>query len=217
MHTWSWENLCALPQSLLTLSDQDGEPAGRILLSEYIHALLNGIEHRYAAGWRFFQQHPQMLQDFSEPEVSRNDILQAIPERLFAPLLWVFIGGAKTGTGLHQDVLHTHAWLAVLQGGKRVALHAPADFEADFAQRQQQARAVLQSGTEQDGWLYFFLQAGDILLIPAGWWHVVENTAPTLALTRNFALPEQRAQIYASAQEQSLTRILPWLASEVCV
>lgn len=157
-----------------------------------------------------------MLRDFDEPAAAHGDLLQRLPVRAFNPLLWLFLGGAGTGTAFHRDVLDTHAWLAVLAGRKRFVLHPPADFasDADFDEHARTAAAVLDERQSRGAWRYLELHPGDVILIPSRWWHAVVNEGPTLGLTRNFATPDILPRVVAAMRAQSLTRLLPWLTGE---
>lgn len=211
---WSWEFFGQFADDSMALTNAQGESAGEAALGDYLRALHVGrgpLAALYASGWRFFERHPALLGDFSEPAAAVPDMLQRIPERLFKPLLWLFIGPEGSGTGLHHDVLDTHAWLAVIHGRKRLAMHPPASLDADFERHGADAAMVLQQRHGQGRWRYLELRCGDLLLIPSGWWHQVVNEGLTLGLTRNFATPDIRSRVASAAHALRLNSILPWL------
>lgn len=211
---WSWDFIGSLADDTLALTDAHGEPVGEARLADYLQALHAGegrLASLYASGWRFFERHPDMLGDFSEPALAVPDVLQRIPLRLFKPLLWIFIGPDGSGTTLHYDVLDTHAWLAVVRGRKRIALHPPAMLEADYDRHRADALAVLRERHGLGRWRYLELDPGDLLLIPCRWWHEVVNEGLTLGLTRNFATPDVHEQVAQAARAQGLESLRPWL------
>jgi ATP-binding cassette subfamily B protein len=211
---WTWDFISSRAGDLLTLTDAQGEPTGEVRLADYMRAIRYGkkpLASLYASGWRFFEQHPDMLADFSEPSEARPDMLQRIPQHLFKPLLWIFIGPEGSGTNLHYDVLDTHAWLAVIRGRKRIALHPPALLAADYNKHRADALVVLRERRDQGHWRYFEQEPGDLLLIPAGWWHEVVNEGLTLGLTRNFATPDICNRVAQAAHAQGLASLQPWI------
>ena len=202
----------------LELSDAAGNPALVATVSDYVETILARqdlpIAHLYASGWRFFEQCPDMLGDFIEPISGSQDALQRIPTELFKPLLWLMIGGDNSGTALHYDVLGTHAWLAVIEGRKRLALHPPALCDGQYESQRERARWVLDMRRDCEAWRYVEIERGDVLFIPAGWWHEVINGGPTIALTRNFASPDIVETVAARVREHGHAALLPWLKTE---
>jgi hypothetical protein len=127
------------------------------------------------------------------------------------------IGGARTGSNLHVDPDFTAAWNALLAGTKRWALFPPAQ------SAEQRARmGVPPSGTPPLAWwldhypricaeledqraqqplgmLECEQRAGDIIFVPAGWWHCVLNTVPSglaIAVTQNLLPPSSLPAIW---------------------
>jgi len=112
---------------------------------------------------------------------------------------------------LHHDVLDTHAWLAVIAGRKRFALHPPARWDNDFEAKQREAAEILAERRSREQWRYLELERGAIILIPGRWWHVVVNDGATIGLTRNVATPDILADVAAAVRAQQLTHLVPWL------
>lgn len=210
---WTWEFFARLPAVELALVGPDGEACGRSAIADYVAAIRAGRHGQcYAAGWRFSERLPALLDDFTEPVEATPDALARVPVHVLSPLLWLFLGGDGTGTALHHDSLATHAWLAVLVGRKRIALHPPAAWDATgLAAGHQEAVDVLRGERARGAWRFLSVERGDIALIPSQWWHAVVNDGPTLALTRNVATPEIVARVAASARADGLTRLLPYL------
>ena len=214
---WTWGFFASMSNERLELSDAGGNPSLVTTVRDYVSMMLDGptTAQLYASGWRFFEQRPDMLDDFQEPIAARRDVLQRIPEELFKPLLWLMIGGDNSGTALHYDVLGTHAWLTVIEGKKRLALHPPASWDLQYESKRKRARQVLDMRRNCGPWRYLEIGKGDLLFIPAGWWHEVVNDGPTIGLTRNFASPDIVAAVAARVREAGYVWLLPWLKTEV--
>lgn len=206
--TWNWEHFRAMRTSLAPMGEGVTGNSTRLAVGQYVERILQHPpvkEKRYLSGWRFYEEHHQMLMDFKEPFFSYGDRLLNIPSHILKPLLWIFIGNTGTGTSLHYDVLQTHAWIAIIEGVKRIVLHPP--------QNQAPLRAVCSTGwgDNDDPWLNFTLTKGDLFFIPSGWWHEVVNESPGIALTRNFVTADIVECVHNAAYCSGYTRLLQWL------
>lgn len=220
MYLWTWPFFEQMTSTQIELTTSEGNPGGTVSVADYVRSIVSSdaatpYRYLYASGWRFFETHPDMLHDFSEPNFAHDDALKRIPHRVFNPLLWLFLGGDGTGTMLHYDVLFTHAWLAVIAGRKRIALHPPANFDDCFEEKLHESSTVLNDRHPHRDWLYLEVDAGDIIFIPSRWWHVVVNKGATIGLTRNIATPDIIDGVKEAARTLKLTKLLPWLSSHV--
>jgi ribosomal protein L16 Arg81 hydroxylase len=100
----------------------------------------------------------------------------------------VFLGPADSFSSLHQDYWHTHAYLAQIQGRKRAILFSPeeSDFlyggkvhpeQPDFGRFPLFDRATAHE---------CILEPGEILLMPAAWWHCVRGLEKSITVSHNF-------------------------------
>ncbi|XPS70281.1 hypothetical protein M3J09_002509 [Ascochyta lentis] len=120
---------------------------------------------------------------------------------------WLILGPRGSGSTFHQDPNATSAWNAVLTGKKYWLLFPPttlttspppgvllnddaseitaplsiAEYLLTF-----HALARLHPGAQEG-----ICAAGELLHVPSGWFHLVLNLSPSLALTQNF-VPEAR-------------------------
>ena len=114
------------------------------------------------------------------------------------PPRWLILGPKHSGSTCHVDPNGTCAWNAVIYGRKKWVLFppnapppgvhpsrngaqvvAPVSLLEWFQQFYEEARA---DGRMVEG----VCGQGDVVFVPAGWWHLVMNLEETLAVTQNF-------------------------------
>ena len=113
------------------------------------------------------------------------------------PWRWLLLGGPRSGTGVHVDPLHTHAWVYLVQGLKRW-IFLPSDLSRDelralgvgepqlpsaqwFARYRDKAAAL-------PGTVELVQRPGELVYVPAGRPHAVLNLEWSYALTHNYAV-----------------------------
>ena len=149
-----------------------------------VQSLCRAIAHgdiAYGVDWSFEENCSFLLNDLGSSSLSDRDCFAALPEYIRPRFLWMYIGGAGSGSQLHQDVLCTHGWMAVLYGKKKWRLFPPG-----------QRHGGDEYHVEQD--------AGDVMFVPSLWWHEVSNLEPTIGLTRNFSDIRIRERILGDAK-----------------
>ncbi len=114
---------------------------------------------------------------------------------------WLIIGPERSGSTFHKDPNATSAWNAVIQGAKYWIMFPPsASVPGVFVSKDSSEVTSPLSIAE---WLLEFhaeartlpecregvCEAGEILHVPSGWWHLVVNLEDGIALTQNF-VPE---------------------------
>ena len=118
---------------------------------------------------------------------------------------WLIVGPARSGSTFHKDPNATSAWNAVLQGAKYWIM-----FPSDAGMPPPPGVFVSEDQSEVTSplsiaeWLLNFhaearattgcregiCSAGEVLHVPSGWWHLVVNLSPSIAITQNF-VPEK--------------------------
>jgi hypothetical protein len=142
-------------------------------------------------GLQVLGAYPELLQDFSQPEVVdcvyaslEGELLQWYLEH-FGVLL---IGSSGAVTLLHKDLFGTHAWLAQLVGRKRWLVFAPNEVDnlsdgrvhlraPDLSVKENIRNAEVHEAV---------LSPGEIIFIPKGWYHEVMCMDPSISLSFNF-------------------------------
>ncbi len=187
---WTPESLSARFPGVeveLTPSHSEVEGTHPMLLTDFVATLEDPPpELFYLTSWCFREHCPELLGDFQIPALFSEDWLEELPE--LNDMLWLFLGPAGAGMGLHQDLGHTAAWNAQVTGRKRWALISPRydewvyegevdAFEPDLVRYPDFAQVEVWEGT---------VEAGEILFIPGGWWHQTVNQEIGFAITANY-------------------------------
>jgi len=125
------------------------------------------------------------------PRYFTNDFLKRVLLEEYAEM-WpsLFCAAEGTGSALHIDGGCTHFWMGVVRGAKLFRLFAP-ESTASFAPKYAfDANVVFSDNALELGsssplhWA--FLEPGDIIFVPSGWLHKVDNLAATIAISGNF-------------------------------
>ncbi|CAK7267255.1 hypothetical protein SEPCBS119000_002453 [Sporothrix epigloea] len=111
---------------------------------------------------------------------------------------WLIVGPARSGSTFHKDPNGTSAWNAVIRGAKYWILFPPgAKVPGVYVSAD---KSEVTSPLSIAEWLLTFhaearaspgciegvCGEGEILHVPSGWWHLVVNLDPGIALTQNF-------------------------------
>lgn len=107
---------------------------------------------------------------------------------------FVYMGKKGTKTNLHTDVAKSYSWSANVCGQKKWLL-LPPQYAGFLQDRYGQGTA---STFDEDPTLYpnigsawnkalrVYQEAGDIIFVPSGWYHSVENTKDTVSINHNW-------------------------------
>jgi histone arginine demethylase JMJD6 len=150
-----------------------------------------------------------MLDDYSVPPFFREDLFSLVGEKRRPPYRWVVFGPRRSGSSLHIDPLATSAWNALLSGTKRWVLFPPGvprsacrprisgvtDSEAVSWFRHILPRALSPDWPHAPP-IEALQREGEIMFVPAGWWHAVLNLEHTIAVTQNFVSSVNFAQAW---------------------
>ena len=157
----------------------------------------------------FFALAPSLAEDVAPPPPGvGEDLLALLPPRARPDARWVIAGGRKSGSTFHKDPNASSAWNALVYGEKAWVLYPPhatppgvlvsgdgtevatplsvMEWYLDhFPAHAARARAG-----GPDAPLCGLQRPGDVVFIPAGWWHQVLNLEDSLAVTHNFVAPD---------------------------
>ncbi|UNI14500.1 hypothetical protein JDV02_001122 [Purpureocillium takamizusanense] len=111
---------------------------------------------------------------------------------------WLIVGPERSGSTFHKDPNGTSAWNAVIQGSKYWIMFPPAAQVPGVYVSEDSSEVTSPLSIAE--WLLTFhhearqlpeciegiCEAGEILHVPSGWWHLVVNLESGIALTQNF-------------------------------
>jgi hypothetical protein len=113
---------------------------------------------------------------------------------------WLIAGPARGGSSFHVDPNMTHAWNACLTGRKRWILFPPNEPPPGVHPSDDMSEVTTPVSLTE--WLMNFYdesvvklkhcgyegvcEEGEIMYVPAGWWHFVVNLEDSVALTQNY-------------------------------
>ena len=111
---------------------------------------------------------------------------------------WLIVGPESSGSTFHKDPNGTSAWNAVVAGCKYWIMFPNSVTPPGVIVSEDQSEVTsplsvgewlltyLKEARALDGCVEGVCNSGDIMYIPAGWWHLVVNLEPTIAITQNF-------------------------------
>jgi hypothetical protein len=118
---------------------------------------------------------------------------------------WLIVGPERSGSTFHKDPNATSAWNAVLRGSKYWIMFPTTPGSAPppgvyVSEDQSEVTSPLSiaewligfhaEARATPGCVEGICEEGEILHVPSGWWHLVVNLAPSIAITQNF-VPEE--------------------------
>lgn len=141
----------------------------RTTIGEYLAGITRNPEPNsyYVANGDFCRECPELRADYEPPAFLPN-WFDELPADVFPGFRWILIGPAGSGSRMHVDVFGTASWNVVLLGEKLWCFHPPGELAGESPQT-----------------MYCVQRAGDLVYIPSGWWHAVENLDASICVTEN--------------------------------
>lgn len=150
-------------------------------LHHYIENMRNNPDKWYCDFPTDFEEIPEIANEFIVPEYFNKNTTSTKDGNLYQ---WVYLGGAETGTPLHRDVDHSHAWNALIFGEKEWII-----LPKDSNIRMYEGSVNLFEDFEvknQNEHLQFTQNPNELVYIPSDIWHQVRNNRDSLCITGNF-------------------------------
>lgn len=146
----------------------------------------------------FARTEPSLADDYVVPEYFADDLFRHLGEERRPAYRWLIIGPAGSGSSFHVDPNSTSAWNACVSGSKKWILFPPGHvppgvFPSEDSGDVTAPLSVLEWYTNfyeaaaEDGALECTVRSGEVIFVPAGWWHAVLNLEWTAAVTQNYA------------------------------
>ena len=152
----------------------------------------------------FAAKSPVLKKDYEVPAYFEEDLFQVLGERERPDYRWLIIGPAKSGSSFHIDPNCTSAWNAVLSGRKKWVMFPPKvvppgvhasenglnvatsvsiiEWFLNFYQEAREGTPDAPAGAMRE----CVVEAGEVIFVPRGWWHLVINLEESVALTQNY-------------------------------
>lgn len=111
---------------------------------------------------------------------------------------WLIVGPARSGSTFHKDPNATSAWNAVVRGSKYWIMFPNSvtppgvyvsDDQGEVTSPLSIAEWLLnfhEEARQVPGCVEGICAEGEVLHVPSGWWHLVVNLEPAIAITQNF-------------------------------
>ena len=156
---------------------------------------------------------PRLASSYELPAyfAADRDLFASLPAEMRPDHRWLIVGGTRSGSSWHIDPNASSAWNAVLYGEKKWVLTPPGAPPPGVTASDDQGTVT--SPISLYEWFRVFydslaaeigeaeraahppaarpreatLRAGELLFVPAGWWHAALNLRPTAAVTQNYA------------------------------
>ncbi|TPX48699.1 hypothetical protein SeLEV6574_g01897 [Synchytrium endobioticum] len=190
----------------------------RLLRAEAIHLTMHDYLHysqqcHEESPLYLFDKHVahSLVDDYTVPPPFADDMLLLLADKR-PDHTWLIVGPARSGSTFHVDPNCTSAYNAVIRGAKKWLLYPPGTippgvFVSDDGSEVTSPLSVT------EWFVNFYTQAinsavkplecvcraGEVLFVPHGWFHLVINLEPSIAITSNFT------------PSYSLPTVLRWL------
>jgi Cupin-like domain len=143
----------------------------------------------YAYAYKPFSKNAELRDAFNTPYFL-EDWYQFLEDPLLSILNpgWLLLGGKRTVSQLHQDFFSTHTWFAQVKGIKDFIVFPPTDSPYLYGgavdpQNPDLARYPL---FERATAHHCQLHPGEVLCLPADWWHHVVAVEESITLSFEF-------------------------------
>ena len=161
---------------------------------------------------------------FQPPKFFKQDYMACLKKEHRPPWKWLLIGPKYSGTAVHVDPLGTSAWNRLLFGEKLWLLFPPETPAELFKWNQNDSFCEEASDwlinvyprTKCNSWpqeykpLVAFQYPGDVIFVPAGWWHVVLNLKTSVAVTQNFVSEDNFALAWEKTSKEKPDLAVIW-------
>ncbi|KAK5939747.1 hypothetical protein PMZ80_008129 [Knufia obscura] len=134
---------------------------------------------------------------YQPPECFAEDLFMLLGEHR-PDHRWLIIGPERSGSTFHKDPNATSAWNAVIRGSKYWIMFPnsvtpPGVYVSDDQSEVTSPLSITEwlltfheEARQTPGCIEGICGPGEVLHVPSGWWHLVVNLEPAIAITQNF-------------------------------
>ena len=135
--------------------------------------------------------------DYQPPECFQEDLFTVLGDQR-PDHRWLIIGPERSGSTFHKDPNATSAWNAVIRGSKYWIMFPASTIPPGVYMSEDQSEVTSPLSIAEwlltyhaearrvPGCLEGICNEGEVLHVPSGWWHLVVNLEPAIAITQNF-------------------------------
>ena len=158
--------------------------------NEYCKTTLDDVPlYIFDATYGHREDTKSLLNDYDTPNWFSDDVFEQLGN-IRPPHRWFIMGPKGSGSDLHIDPLGTSAWNALIKGRKEWVIFHP---DSPVQKGEKSGAAWLRDEYPMYKHLRhqrIIQNPGEILYIPAGWWHIAINHEPSIAVTQNYLHPK---------------------------
>ena len=135
--------------------------------------------------------------DYEPPECFQEDLFTVLGDQR-PDHRWLIVGPERSGSTFHKDPNATSAWNAVIRGSKYwimfpASVIPPGVYMSEDQSEVTSPLSIVEwlltfhaEARQTPGCLEGICKEGEVLHVPSGWWHLVVNLEPGIAITQNF-------------------------------
>lgn len=208
VRTWSFDHLAERSGGAeVTMDSVRGTPTRRVTIAEFIQLMKANsdpdAEPLHLQEWYYQNNAPQLAAELPDLEIAQYDFRRNLYGDAGSTNHQLWVGQRGGITRMHQDSYMVDVFHVQIVGAKRwyvmgpgAQLRSGADGEPDFAALVADPRTELHQ---------FDLRPGDVLFLPANWYHRIELLTDSVGLGRK-CLDEKHLQMHIRQ------RMTEWLA-----
>ena len=179
---WSFDYLAERCGSAsVTVDSYDSQKAREMPFTQFVEMLKNNVagDPLYLQEWLFMATCPHLAEDLPELPIAQYDFRQNLYGRKISTNHQLWIGQAGATTRFHQDSYFIDVMHAQIVGEKHWYVMSPealvtSDSTGNLKWETHPATQVMQC----------VLKPGDVLYLPALWWHRIELLTDSIGLGR---------------------------------
>ncbi|GFN91894.1 bifunctional arginine demethylase and lysyl-hydroxylase jmjd6-b [Plakobranchus ocellatus] len=188
-----------------------------VTVAEHINNVKQGSTEDYLFDWSLPLHCPQLADEITIPKYFTDNFLtQTTPGSMYHDS-WpsLFVAPSGVASDLHVDAFASSFWMALFQGEKRWTFFDPEDMPLLYPKYVQSLDPVFDVNIGKPDLKSFpllaltkpkqcVLRAGDLLFVPAGSPHLVENLTPSVAVSSNYVDATNYSQVCKELQISAL-------------